>query len=317
MFARGCGKEVRRRKHGTRGNSGNRGRAGYILDAVHNLVTMAYTDQQPTHVAYADESFHNTGRYRSIAIVTLSIVDSRNANKTLQCTMRKSGVGEFKWSKLKSARNRFAALKLLDHVIEWVMKGGLRVDTLTWDIEDSRHSIAQRSDIRNLRRMYYFLFRNVLARRWPGDCVWELRPDETSFRASSHLGYLGNPDELNEDTSRVKVCRVIEVNSDQEPLVQIADFFAGIACYSRTSYASYEKWSRASLGSQNNVAVDISNSDRERCQVLDYLYRRCKDHKLGVSLESARGLRTRDPRRPINFWWYEPQGSYDKAPIWH
>jgi hypothetical protein len=52
----------------------------------------------------------------------------------------------------------------------------------------------------------------------------------------------------------------------------------------------------------------------ERFQVLYEFDGGCKNRKMGVSLKTFGGLKTLDPRRPINFWWYEPQHEMDKAP---
>jgi hypothetical protein len=272
----------------------------------------------PTHVAYADEASYNTGRYRGIALVTLSISDAKSINAKLQRIWNELSVKEFKWSKLKSVRSRMAALKIVDLTISLLVSEVARVDVLTWDMEDSRHRMRRRSDIRNLRRMYYFLFRNVLGRRWPDTCYWELRPDESSFGADSHLRYLDNPDEMNEDARRARVYEIAPIDSRQEPLAQVADFFAGIAVYSRKSFNTYEVWSKTLSPSRASTeTAELSNADKERCHVLEHLYRQCKERKFPVSLPSAKGLRTRDPHCPINFWWYEPQGDYDIAPIWH
>jgi hypothetical protein len=166
--------------------------------------------------------------------------------------------------------------------------------------------------------MYYFLTRNALGRRWPSSCIWELRPDESSFDAASHLRYLGNSDELNEDARQVNVSRIVEVHSFEEPLVQVADFFAGLAAYSRNSFHTYELWVEFRIRPKGTLAVTtLSNSDKERCEVIAYLHQRSKEQKLRVSLEHTQGLKTMDARSPLNFWWYEPQGDYDKAPIWH
>lgn len=270
----------------------------------------------PTHIAYADESSHNIGRYRGIALVTISVADAEKANPTLERILKESSIKEFKWAKLRSARNRFAAQKIVECVFEWAVNRTLRIDAITWDIEDSRHNVPGRSDIRNLRRMYYTLFRNVLGQRWSELCVWELRPDKSSFGAASHLRYLGNPDEMNEDARRVQIAQIKEVSSNSEPLVQVADLFAGLATYSRGSYEAYELWEKHSTTSMSTGVAGLSNADKERCQLINDFYRRCKKGRLGVGLKSSRGLRTRDPHRPLNFWWYEPQGDYDKAPKW-
>jgi len=224
--------------------------------------------------------------------------------------LTRSGINELKWSNLKSARNRFATIEMIDLVINLIVNNKARIDAITWDIEDTRHKVRRRSDIRNLRRMYYFLFKNALVRRWPKSCIWQLYPDETGFGAASHLDYLTMGSDLSDDLSCLNISGIIEVKSHQEPIVQVADFFAGIAAYSRNSYQLIRKMVKTKEQTEG-----LSNSDKERGIVLNYLYEQCKNYKLGVSLQSSKGLRTRNPKRPLNFWWYEPQGEYDKAPL--
>jgi hypothetical protein len=56
-----------------------------------------------THIAYGDESFHNRGRYRSIAIVTLEADASATVSQTVRSLLDEYGVKEFKWQKLRQA----------------------------------------------------------------------------------------------------------------------------------------------------------------------------------------------------------------------
>ena len=78
------------------------------------------------------------------------------------------------------SQERFAAIKLLDYILDSVVKGILRIDAITWDIADSRHQISGRDDLRNPKRMYYFLFRNLLSYRWRNDAAWNIYADEST-----------------------------------------------------------------------------------------------------------------------------------------
>ncbi len=89
----------------------------------------------PTHVAYSDESYQTASRYRSVAVVTLESAHDRIITTSFRILLQESGVKEFKWEKLRQARDRFAALKMLDKTIELSMQGRLRVDTLIWDTQ--------------------------------------------------------------------------------------------------------------------------------------------------------------------------------------
>ncbi len=299
-------------------------------------MTTQDTTSEPTHVAYADETHYNTGRYRGLALVTLTQDNAGHVSAELRELLQESGVTEFKWKKLDSAKDRFAALKMLDHAVNKAIEGLLRVDALSWDTEDSRHKLIGRADIANLHRMYYRLFHNVLRERWPDGSVWRLCPHQQTAvewdRIEDFLDMASTQREVRQSlfTQRrfsvrlkeeFRIEQIAPCESYQEPLVQLADLFAGLAVYSRSSYGRYQQWQRTRsrqltlFQGEREGSVRLSLSDRERCQVLGEFDARCKRHKLGVSLETNRGLRTFNPMNPINFWWYEPQHERDKAPV--
>jgi hypothetical protein len=117
-----------------------------------------------------------------------------------------------------------------------------------------------------------------------------------------------------------KIDQIVPCKSHEEPITQMADFFAGLAVYSRASYQCFEQWQRGVSGQvqlfeqDDKSLVALSASDRERCLVLNEFDVQCKRQRLGVSLKTHRGLRTFGPTNPLNFWWYEPQHEKDKAP---
>ncbi len=291
----------------------------------------------PSHIAFADESYYTTGRYRSLGAVTLPSEHQKDVCQVLEQLLLESGVTEFKWHKLRGARERFAAIKLIDETIGLACSAVLRVDVLIWDTQDNRHSIAGRDDIANLQRMYYHLFRNVLLNRWPAGTTWALYPDENSAldwdtfhqyldAAGTSLeigGGILDPDPFHlELREEYNVVQVEEICSVMAPLCQVADLFAGLAVYSRTAYNRYVLWLPQATGQlplgldfHENAAEDsFTKRERERFTVLRHLDSRCKNHTLGVGLKSSRGLRTYQPSSPINFWPYLPQTPADKAP---
>lgn len=276
------------------------------------MCAKAVSISAPDHVAYADETHHNVGRYRGIGLVTASLANASRISQELETLIRAHRLVELKWGEMRSAKSRFAAHHVLDYLLAQVTQRALRVDILTWDVEDSRHKIPGRNDIANLRRMYFFLFRNVLCRRWPARCRWSVYVDENTQQPWSHLRYL---DEISlwEDQqviAQLNIHTIGEVKSHKEPLIQVADLLAGLAVYSRAAYAKLAAWRHRAGAEPKDLT--LSNADRVRLEVLGRFHDHCKKHKLGVSLR--RGLRTYDPERPMNFWWYQPQGSYDKAP---
>lgn len=289
-----------------------------------------------THIAYSDESYSTASRYRSIATVTLEMSRDHEISLAVEELLKESDVKEFKWEKLHQARERFAALKMIDQALEFSMRGWLRVDVLIWDTHDSRHSIPGRDDVANLQRMYYHLLKNVLQRRWPAGSVWRLCPDENSaldwmsvqdFLDAAGLELRVEGDLFASEAFRLRLERdfriqqIREMCSADTPLCQLADLFAGLGAYSHSEHGKYEHWLRIQSG---QLALDLglgfdeeklSNRDRERCVVIQHLNQHCKQRKLRVGLESTRGFKTHDPRFPVNFWLYEPQHPDDQAPI--
>ncbi|GBD02195.1 hypothetical protein HRbin18_01931 [bacterium HR18] len=287
-----------------------------------------------THVGFSDESNWNKGRFRSIGLVTTTVAALDDLNRKLTQILTESGVREFKWQKLRQARERFAAEKMCDLAVDAALRQQLRVDVLIWDIQDSRHNIVSRDDIENLQRMYYHLFRNVLRLRWPNNAVWRLHPDEhTAMDWQTVQDCLQNAAErLERERSlftggkfQLRLRRefgmeeIRSVISSDQPLLQLADLFAGMAVFSREYFDEYQKWLNQACGQpklleDHDDALRASGSSKERFQVLQHFGVACKDKKLGVSLKSKRGLWTPNPENPLNFWMYEPQHPEDKAP---
>jgi len=289
-----------------------------------------------THVAFSDESHWNEGRYRSISLITMPFRFNIAYKQIVKRFLDEIGISEFKWTNLCGVRERRAALKMCDFIVDNANKGLLRLDVLIWDIEDSRHKVPGRDDIANLQLMYYKLFKHVLSNRWPDGSTWILFPDEHSAMDWNNVkDYLDRVDTKIEIFQNLftggkfelrlvrefKIYKINPLSSASNPWLQIADLFAGLAIFSREHYSIYRQWQKEQekqMGQlflfdfkQNNK---ISRSSRERCYVLDYFCKLCKNKKLGVSLKTTKGLWTPDNKKPINFWLYIPQHPNDKAP---
>lgn len=282
-----------------------------------------------THIGFSDESNWNVGRFRSLALVTLSMAKLETLQSNLQQMLKDYGIKEFKWQKLRSTQTRVAALKICDYTIGRVRAGDLRIDVLVWDTEDSRHKVKGRDDTANLERMYYHLFRNVMRMRWPHDAVWKLCPDQNTaldwqnvkkyLDIASYYTKIERSDMLAPKLRKeFNIEEINPSNPKDSPLLQLADFFAGLAGFSYRKFDEYSEWiekqARAIKLSSSPKIISPSNSDRNRFAVLEQFYIKCRENKLGVSLKTSRGLRTRNPAKPINFWMYTPQHPNDKAP---
>jgi hypothetical protein len=234
------------------------------------------------YVIYADESGHTDGRYKSVCLVTLEQVNSINFSNELSQLLSTSNISkEFKWTKLKDARYRFAAQKIIDFTFDKIIQNKLRIDVLTWDIEDYRHkNIRNRDDIANLQRMYFHLLKNVMSKQWTRNKKWNFMPDENSAidwnKLQKILQYESvknqypssidvislieeiineNPEEdiqilSNLIKDKIKSCenanyyldKITESCSKKYSLIQLADFFAGISTFSKKDYSNFKQW---------------------------------------------------------------------------
>jgi hypothetical protein len=292
------------------------------------------TSSDVTHVGFSDESSWNAGRFGSLGLVTTPVTCLKHLEDELRRLVSDSDQREFKWSKLSGAKERVVAEKICGFVVDKACQGQIRLDVLVLDKTDSRHAVPGRDDIQNLQRMYYHLFVNVLRHRCPDNAVWRLHPDEqTALDWETVEDYvemaserpMTDPPLFSEGGFRKRLRKefhLIEirpVSSDQHPLLQLADLFAGMAVFSREKFADYQAWVRNNsrqgrLFGHEPSDFSHSRSSIERFKLLRYFDELCKSCRLGVSLKTWKGLRTRDPNSPLNFWWYEPQHPADKAP---
>lgn len=254
----------------------------------------------PSYVAYSDEARFNYGRYRGLALVGARVGDAPALGRALRDLLDASGMDECKWEKVRSARARFAAAKLLGWGVERAVAGEITVDALTWDAGDERAARAAVPHLANLRRMYAHLLGYLLPLRQPGT-RWIIHPDEQHALRWENLA-----------RALPHVTRIEPRASAGEPLIQLADLFAGLAVYSRAGYAAYDRWlclppaerQPAAAHASPDGAGHFSASDRERCALLDNFYTECKLRGLHVSLRTHQGLRTYGPHHPICFWWH-------------
>ncbi len=278
-----------------------------------------------THLAFSDESQHNTGRYRSIATVSIPASFYPAANSHLAAVLSKCGIRELKWEKLRTARERFAALAFVNWAVSSAAASMLQLDVLLWDVEDRRHKIKGRDDNSNLQRMYYHLFKHVL-HKWPREKSWGVYPDEqSSINWKQLYGFTHRYGVRDILTGRrigfsrgYAIEELLPRDSAEESLVQLADVFAGMAVFTRTSYAEYINWLPCAFEQMwlfPGERPKVSGSHQERWNVVTAFLRLCNAHGLNVHFHESKGLRSLSKFEPINFWWYEPQHKDDKAPV--
>ena len=293
-----------------------------------------------SHIAFADESNWNTGRFRSICLLTIEKeYESEIADRISDITNSK----EIKWSKINSNNREKMIIDILELLFGIIPNIEIKIDVIMWDTYDSRHSIKKRDDNENLVRMYYHLLKYVFTNRWSDEAIWIFHPDEhsginwnklhTSLQFKSiiqekegrNLFNIDNYDPIfNDDILLKKVFHIEDIKpaiSEEKPLVQLADIFAGMSWFSREQFKNYKDW-QDSKNNENNLFAGIEDNDdltftntqTHRFPILERFINLCKKGSYYVSFSSSDGLKTFNRTKPFNFWWYEPQTNMDKAP---
>ena len=284
-----------------------------------------------THCGFGDESHWQKGRYRTVGLVTLPATQVADVTSGVLTIAERHSIREFKWHKVSSAKHRFAMNEICTLVANREWRGKLRIDILIWDVQDTRHRVPHRDDTANLARMYYHLMRNVVERRWPDATGWLMSLDERTdmdwgtledcLRGRSRKEKMANEPPLVSlrGTARQRPPRVRQVRSPDEPLVQLADLFAGLGAFSWNMREEHHAWQavqterdRGQLSLDFGLqGAEVSNSARFKHEVLSHF---TGIRTPGVVLKKDEGLRTYGPKNSINFWLYEPHRASDKAP---
>jgi hypothetical protein len=276
--------------------------------------------------AFSDESYVSGSRYRSIGVFSFPSSRATRIELELSEILASSDVKEFKWEKLRNAKYKFCAVKLIDFIIENINQLKIRLDVLIWDTYDKRHKIIGRDDRANYERMFFHLLRNTLKKRGQ-NTRWNIYPDERMgvdwATIKQCLQYKGSESKYVESLfggffsdPYYTIDILEEVNSDENPCCQIADLFAGIAVFAKIDYELFGKWKAICTKELSLFSDDkkFSNTQQFRFEVIHHLDNKCKENRLGVSLKSIKCFWTPHPENPINFWHYLPQHESDKAP---
>ncbi len=254
-------------------------------------------------VAYFDETTPNTGEHGAIALVTVEAAHVA----TIEEAIRKAcgDLSEFKFAKMSDGRQARAAIALLDVIFGFADKGHLRIDTLSWDKNDSRHAIAGRDDYANIGRMLQHLLKNALL-KWPDKRRWQFFHDQQEQVDFVRVARIANAmlqrkiASLSPDGRRLppEILSITPSNSKQYPIIQLADMFAGLAGYLRglnpATFHGASKAGRARLDLLMALLPWMASRTRLR-------------FRIGEGLITER-------LAAINLWPYRPQGDYDRAP---
>ena len=128
-----------------------------------------------THEAYSDESSHNQGFYGAISLISLEKELSKEMNNKIKSILETSNVAELKWNKIRSAKHRYCAFKVIDYLFSVPWTNRFRIDVVIWNIQERKRKYSQ-DDIASLKRMYHHIFKNIV-QRWPNESSWKFFPD--------------------------------------------------------------------------------------------------------------------------------------------
>lgn len=285
------------------------------------------------HLIFSDESgWEKDNRYGSLAKISGTYENTKELNNQLKEILRFHKRTEIKFKGVKGTDSKNIAYDFYKTSFDFLVQSKIKIHVLVWDKHDERHNIKGRSDIENLKRMYYHNLK-VLKSHWQIDTNWSFYPDE--FTAidwkNDVVKYLTNMtlvsknhqqyDFFNEIKEiRIKYNNVQELKSDMYPIVQLADLFAGIIRTSRLQSNDFMSWFLTKENENQFSLFDkpkeiiISKNLQPKFELM-YEFKKLADrYKLGMSLNSDKYFKTYNCKKNIFIWHYSPQGEYDKAP---
>jgi hypothetical protein len=276
--------------------------------------------------AYSDESGTNPDdKYTSISVVSGEDEALNGLRDRLGETLRDKNVGEVKFSEI----TRWgwpvteAGVDFLECVVnDFAMYNRVRIDTITVDngcVSGGGYDSGSGPDLEGT----YCLVLPSVGRRW-GCTKLGFYPDEhpgvnwsgvaSRLNMTGMLTAEGNREAFVDGTdedAQFALSKLEELDSAGEPLIQLADEFAGIAHFLHEDNGGWAEWLARGDGRQGilmpSTARDegnIKSSTECRYRLIGRLYHLCRRHGLYVSLGSGKHLRTWRPQSPINFWDY-------------
>jgi len=282
---------------------------------------------------YCDETGH--GRYRGIGVLS----GSQKGLHALRAILAPlCGRHPIEWKKIRNSGRASVAKSLVNAVVDAARSGAIRVDVLLWDTEDRRHAVPDRDDRKNLGIMYYHVLKHVAA-SWSGAAVWGFYPDRLSCMDWDTLvdclrhaplerkRSLRTPVIFDLGGIRLSLGDFNQTDCSIDPLLQVADIFAGMGRESRDHSSELAKCMQllrriddptGQMGfafgpSPEDLETVTSEGLRHKLSVIAHLKHVCGIHRFGLSLRDGY-LRTYRRSTPVNYWWWKSQHPLDRAP---
>lgn len=286
------------------------------------------------HLIFSDESgWDRDNRYGSLAKISGTHASTKELNECLKKVLLNHGRNEIKFKAVKGYDSKALAFEFYKIAFDFMIQSKIKIHVLVWDKQDARHKIVGRSDVENLKRMYYHNLR-VLKSHWNIDTEWSFYPDEFTDIdwKNDVVKYLIDQTLIKHDPLqksffdefkevRIKYNNVLELQSDKYPIIQLADLFAGIIRTSRLESEKFYSWFNSKknenqislFDSDNKIA--ISNNLLPKFELM-YDFKLYADSKsMGLNLSTDKYFKTFNCKKNLHVWHYKPQGEYDKAPL--
>lgn len=278
-------------------------------------------------IIFSDESGHdNDNRYGAICTVSGYKKNLIELHKTLGKIITSFDTNEIKFKEVKGAVKLDIAKQFVVEGLNHIKSKNIKAHILVWDKHDKRHTIQNRCDNENLKRMYYHILKQVKI-DWKYINNWSFYPDElTSINWKDDVvKYIENT-KLNNESDLFKSVsnfrfpnyqKALEKDSELMFNIQLADLFAGIVRNSREKKIEYREFLKSK---QNQIPLfeeqlySISSNLKPKLELMHYFKNECSKRKLGVSFSKKSYFETFNKKENIFIWHYSPQSELDKAP---
>jgi hypothetical protein len=227
--------------------------------------------------AYSDESgINDEDRYTSVSIVSGKEIILNNLREKLAKEVSDKGIKEAKFSKItgySSPKTQAARAFIKIAINDFTAFRKIRIDTITRD----NQSYGNKPD---LEHMYYCLLSHIV-RQWK-NTKWDFYPDVNfkinwgeivSFLNLTRLRKKAKYPLLMElvlhENPLFQFGEVKQLRSIREPLIQLADLFAGLARFSHEQNIDCSRWivrqgngwqSEMKMGAVKKTRVCIANT---------------------------------------------------------